>query len=186
MNIKKIISTSLLYTLIFLCGLMVLDISMSEDSKMDGDIFDDSNMPVPFFRVMSDVDTSKIDPAIAKIFQLTLDERIMQQLPSDKLAPITQYICTFYSDVCERIHYETTATDTQKFVHTIYIIYLVTQIDDNLLTDEFAGLRSTIHSVRFYDNPEEHRGKAGKHNIYLNLPQFNTNKELREVMVHEI
>lgn len=186
MKTKKIILKSLFYTLIFLSGLVVLDISMSEDTHVDGDIFDDSNMPVPFFRVMSDVDTSRIDPAIQKIFHLTLDENIMKQLPANKLAPITTYICSFYNDICERIHYETPADDVQKFVHTIQIIYLITQIDHNLRLDEFAGLRSTVHSIRFYDNPDEHRGKAGKNNAYFNLPKFESNKELREVMVHEI
>jgi len=149
-------------------------------------VFDDSDMPVPTFQVMSDVDTTKIDPVIAKIFVLSMDDALMDKISEPMSTKITTLLCTYYQDICDRIHHDTPVTQNQKFIHTLYNIYLISQIDKNSLMDQFAGLRASVHSIRFYDDPEEGRAKAGKHNVYINLPKIRSNKELWEIMTHEI
>lgn len=143
-------------------------------------------MPVPEFQVMSDIDTSKIDPVIHKIFLLSMDDAVVSQISETMSAKISDLLCDYYPDICERIYHELSVTQNQKFIHILYSIYLISQIDDHSLLDQFAGLRSSVHSIRFYENPNEWRWKAGKHNVYINLPKIKTNKILREVMTHEI
>jgi hypothetical protein len=101
-------------------------VSLLDDSDTD-------EYPIPPFRVMSNLDTTLIDASIKEWFEASIST---QDTISDAEAQVrTDTICIFYDDLCQKMIFESAYTEEDKYTFTLYLIYLVTQIDANVVKE---------------------------------------------------
>ena len=149
-------------------------------------LFDDSALPIPPARTMSTLDTTEIDFKLEGLFIDILSNADEYMNVSDlEYGTRMREICTYYDDICAKIKFSHPFTMRQNYMYTVFVVYLVSQIDQNIQLPGTPPLRTVLSSIRFDLNTYEPRGKAGYRNIIMNVNEVRNPAELFEVITHE-
>ncbi len=187
--VAKIIGYTIVFLAIFVVWYSVLQKQHWGWSNvaMHGRI-DDRDRDIPFFRVMSNVDTSDIDPLIEIYYQDILENNeAFNSVSDDEYSRRIYWVCEYYDDICNRMILNSTFSMREIYMFTIFSIYSISQIDANMKLENVWSLRETISNIYFEKNAEDIvRWKAGHRNLSINTYDMRTTAELFEVLVHEL
>lgn len=157
-----------------------------------GGTIDDSNtrkFPKVFqFFVQSDEDTTEIDAKIESYYEWILQwSPEYLSLSEAQIWVRLKDMCSAYDDICERMKLQTSFNMKEVYHFTVFTIYLMTQIDRNVLLEWVVPLRNTLDSISFDKSGEDTtRGKAWHRNILINTYEMRDRLELLEIITHEI
>lgn len=93
-------------------------------------------------------------------------------------------LCKWYSQICDRTIFNWTFTYKEKIVYQGIILFLIRTIDRYMTYSK--KLSDTIYSIRLNKDIDWRRWYAGHHSITINLWWIKSNKELKEVITHEL
>ncbi len=179
------IASVILWVLILWVGLFWDQFDLWHDhSHQYPGTFDDSEYEKAPFRTQSDSNTTEID----KKLRIRVEELMKEEKTSTKInyqSRIAEICTDYYADICSMIEYKKDFSAQQKYMYTTFLVYIFSQIDDNVLISNYIPLRTHVGKVYFDLNNEDPRWLAGHHNMKINVRQMRTAKELFEVLIHE-
>lgn len=159
---------------------------LSNKNVLSERLFDDRDLPIPPARTMSDLDTTEIDIQLQDMFIDILSNAEEYTDASDlEYGTRMKEICIYYDDICDKIKFDQPFTLRQNYMYTVFVVFLVSQIDQNVQLPDALPLRTVLSSIRFDKNTHEPRGKAWYRNIIMNVQEVRNPIELFEVITHE-
>lgn len=92
-------------------------------------------------------------------------------------------LCKVYPDICDKIIFNWTFSQSEKITYQGLIIYAMSNIDSFLTTK--AKLSQTLYTISLNKTQSWRRGYAGHHTLTINLASIKSYTEFFEVVTHE-
>ncbi len=187
LNLHKITFYTILFLIFFWMYFFWERIFVSQESSIHSHIIDDRSREVRPPSVQSTLDTTEVDLKIATYFQdiVSWSEEFTSLWGFDILGRMEE-LCIYYGDICDRIDFDEKTHFSDQYVFMLFSVYLISQVDQNMILPGVIPLRQTIHSILFYSDKEKSRGQAWHHNVMINTHSMESQQEIFEVMTHEI
>ncbi len=137
---------------------------------------------------MSDVDTTVIDMKLDVRTQDILEwGTAYTDLQEKDYWVRLKEICWNYDDICDRMKMDHNFTLRELYNFTVFSVYIITQIDDNILLEDVSTIRTTLSSITFNkDSVDITRWKAWWRNVLINTYDMRDLVELFEIITHEL
>lgn len=187
-NIHKIILYTFLFLIIYWAFFFWNRVFKSQLISHDHDhLIDDKDFAIPPPSTQSSLDTTEVDLKISEYFSdiISWSEAFTKLWGFDFLWRIEE-MCLYYWDICDKIDFEEKTHVSDQYVYILFSTYLISQVDRNIILPWVVPLRQTIHSILFYSDEKKSRWQAGHHNVLINIHSMESQREIFEVMTHEI